>query len=235
MTKAFVASTIVAVLLFACAAEQGGDSLNGQGGGAANDPNAPAGGGTGDGHGTTGDPSQTGTGEVPGATPVPDLCKGATHVGFANIDFVNDRKPGEIGVNRRRVKPYSAFKTEFNRTLGVTPTNLATSEAAYGLIPARWYIEPNQGAVADYTTYNLAFTTCYDTMSAAKYGIMPDATTASTECAAMQRTIWQRTATPDETKACADFTLGLTDEPAARRRWAHACASIHAATGFTTY
>jgi len=234
MTRAFVASTIVAVLLFACAAEQGGDSLNDRGGSAA-DPNAPAGGGTGDGHGTTGDPTQDGTGTVPGVTTAPDLCKGEPHVGFANFDFTSDRKAGEIGINRRRVKPYSALKSEFNRTLGVTPTNLTVSEAAYGLIPARWYIEPNEGAVAVYTTYNLAFTTCYDTMTAAKYTQMPDATSAATECAAMQRTIWQRTATPDETKACADFTLGLTDEPAARRRWAHACASIHAATGFTTY
>jgi hypothetical protein len=50
----------------------------------------------------------------------------------------------------------------------------------------------------------------------------------------MQRKFWQRTATPDETKACADFTLGLT-EPVARRRWAHACASIMTSAGFTTY
>jgi hypothetical protein len=51
----------------------------------------------------------------------------------------------------------------------------------------------------------------------------------------MQRKFWQRTPAPDETQACADLTLGLTTEANPRRRWAHACASILTATGFTTY
>jgi hypothetical protein len=167
----------------------------------------------------------------------PGGCKeGAAHLGFANTDFATaGRNPGGIGIDRRRVKPYSALKSEFQRALGKVPTDLATSAAAFGDMPARWYSEPTSGAVSLYTMYTLAFTTCYDTMTDAKYTQMPTADSAAAECATMQRKIWQRSPTPDETKACADNAVGLTDESVARRRWAHACASIMTSTGFTTY
>jgi hypothetical protein len=234
MTKAFALSSIISLFVVACAAEQG--ELNGGPGGGGGDNGGMAGDGEnagGDGHGTTG--GEEGTGTVPGATPGANLCKGEPHIGFANLDFAADRKDGEVGINRRRVKPYSALSSEFQRTLGKVPTNLATSAAAYGEVPARWYVEPDQGAVAAYTTYQLAFATCYEQMTQPEYTMNPTATTAPAMCTTWQRKVWQRTATPDETKACADFVLGLTDEPLARRRWAHACASIHSAIGFTTY
>lgn len=228
MTRALIASTIVGLFLVACAAEDADSLGRGPGGNGENGENGENG----------GDPGQTPGGDdtVPGATPPIDACKGLPHVGFANIDFVADRKPGEVGVNRRRVKPFSALPSEFQRTLGVVPTALAANAAAYGQDPARWYSEPTAGAVSLYTTYNLSFTSCYDTMTDAKYTTAPTATTAATECAAMQRKFWQRTPTPDETKACADLAVtGLADEAVARRRWAHACASILTSVGFTTY
>jgi hypothetical protein len=231
MTRAFVASTIVALFVVACAADQG-DSLAGGPGGAnggdpSGDPNAPGGGNGG---------AAPGDGTGPGATPgAPGACTGVPHVGFANFDFTSDRKPGDVGTNRRRVKPYSALSSEFTRTLGSVPTDLAMSAPAYGDAPARWYIEPGGGAVAAYTTYQLAFATCYDTMTQPEYQALPTAATAPAMCSTWQRKVWQRTPTADETTACSDFVLGLTDEPLARRRWAHACASIHSATGFTTY
>lgn len=227
MTRAFLASTIVSFCLVACAAESS-DLTGGPRGGTTdpgqdpttdpNDPNAP--------------PTSTSTGPTP---PVPGACEASTHVGFAKTDFVADRKAGEIGVNRRRVKPYSALATEFQRTLGAVPAALATNVAAFGDAPPRWFQEPNEGAVSLYTTYTIAFTTCYETMTQPEFQVTPDATSAPAQCAKLQRKFWQRTATPDETQACADLTLGLTTEPLARRRWAHACASILSSSGFTTY
>lgn len=173
------------------------------------------------------------------ASPDPDQpvsCKeGAPHVGFANTDLVAGRGAGGIGIDRRRVKPYSALASEFQRALGKVPEELVANEAAFGVVPPRWYNEPTAGAVSLYTIYTLAFTTCYDTMVDVKYTQMPTVDSATVECAAMQRKIWQRSPTPDETKACADNTAGATDETDARRRWAHACASIMASAGFTTY
>lgn len=236
MTKAFVASSIISLFMVACAAEQG-DLTGGPGGGGGGENGGMAGDGEnagGDGHGNGGT-GEEGTGTVPGATPAADMCKGEPHIGFANLDFTSDRKAGEVGINRRRVKPYSALSSEFQRTLGKVPTNLATSVAAYGEVPARWFVEPDQGAVAAYTTYQLAFATCYEQMTQPEYTMNPTATTAPAMCSTWQRKVWQRTATPDEITACSDFVLGLTTEPLARRRWAHACASIHSATGFTTY
>ena len=227
--RALIATTIVSLFVVACAAEDPG-ALNGDRGG----PNGETGDTPGD---PNGDPNNPGTGTTPGADPTqPGVCKeGAPHPGFANVDFVGDRKPGAIGVDRRRVKPHSALRSEFQRALGAVPANLASSAAAFGDVPARWYSEPTAGAVSLYTTYTLAFTSCYDTMTAPAFAEAPTAASAPVECAKMQRKFWQRTATPDETKACADFTLGLTTEPVARRQWAHACASILTSAGFTTY
>jgi hypothetical protein len=166
----------------------------------------------------------------------PGNCKeGVAHPGFANVDFVADRKVGGLGVDRRRVKPYSALSVEFTRALGAVPARLSASESTYGQVPARWFNEPAAGAVSLYTTYSLAFTACYDSMSGATYAAAPTAETAGTECAKLQRKVWQRTATPEETQVCADFAVGLTSEPDARRRWAHMCASVMTSTGFTTY
>jgi hypothetical protein len=180
-------------------------------------------------------------GEQPPGPPVdptqPGNCAvGNPHVGFGNVDFAAGRVEGAIGADRRRVKPYTAIRTEFQRVLGSQPAAMAISGGAYGDVPARWYIEPTAGAVSLYTTYSLAFTGCYDTMTDAKYTTAPTAATADAECQAMQRKYWQRTGTPDEVKACSDLAVtGLTTEPVARRRWAHACASIMTSAGFTTY
>src|SRR6185436_8370488 len=84
--------SLVSLLVVACADE--GDSLTGglrsgnhSSGGSA-DPNDPNGGGAG--------------GSTPGADPTqPGTCKeGVPHVGFANQNFVEDRKPGAIGEDR---------------------------------------------------------------------------------------------------------------------------------------
>jgi hypothetical protein len=223
--RAIIATTILSCFVVACAAES--DSLTGGRG-----RGGPGAGGE-DGTGADG----TNPDGTPGADPTqPGSCaEGVPHPGFANTDFVGDRKPGAIGENRRRVKPYSALRTEFQRAIGTIPAGLNTSGAAYGDVPARWFAEPTAGAVSLFTTYTLAFTGCFDSMTAAQFTQQPTAQTASTECATMQRKIWQRSPTPDETKACADLAVGLTEETVARRKWAHACASIMTSAGFTTY
>ncbi len=224
MIRAFIASTIVAALMVGCTADP--DSLTG-GRGKGNT----AGGNAEDGTGPDGtDPNGEGDPTEPGT------CKeGVPHPGFAQADFVGDRKPGAIGVDRRRVKPFSALRTEFQRVLGTVPGVMNQSAAAFGDVPARWYSEPTAGAVSLNTTYSLAFTGCYETMTDPKYAQAPTADTATAECASLQRKAWMRSPTPEETTACSELVLGLTTETVARRRWAHACASVMAAAGFTTY
>lgn len=226
MTRALIASTIVALCMVGCSAD---DSNPGELAGQPQpDPGADPGANPG------APPAISGTAVL--HPPLPAACGEATpHVGFGMTDFVADRKPGDIGTNRRRVKPYSALGTEFKRALGVVPAGLAGSLAAYGDTPARWFSEPAEGAVSLYTTYSLAFTTCYDTMTAAPYATAPTATTAPAECAKLARKYWQRAPGADETKACSDLILGLATETNPRRQWAHGCASLLTSTGFTTY
>lgn len=214
LLRALATSTCIALLVIACDGPD--DSAE------ARRNNLPQGG---DAEGGSGDPTQPGS------------CKvGAPHVGFAGTDFVGKRQLGALGEERRRVKPYSALATEFKRTLGQVPTEMAGSIAAFGIVPARWYAEPGAGAVSVYTTYALAFSGCHDSMTDPTYAQAPTAVTAAAECARMQRKFWQRTPTPEETQECVD--LAVTDvvaEPVARRRWAHACASLLTAAGFTSY
>ncbi|MBS2011498.1 MAG: hypothetical protein JST00_01190 [Deltaproteobacteria bacterium] len=182
----------------------------------------------------------TGDGADPSTTPAdptqPGACEtGAAHVGFAGHDFVADRAVGGLGVDRRRIKPFSAMESEMKRALGAAPASLSASSAAFGDVPARWYAEPVAGAVSLYTTYSIAFTGCYDQMADAKYATAPTAASASAECATMQKKAWQRTPTPAETQACADLAVTKLASQEPRRRWAHACASVLTAAGFTSY
>lgn len=174
--------------------------------------------------------------QAPADPTQPGACAtGAPHVGFAGHDFVADRGVGGLGVDRRRIKPFSAMDSEMKRVLGAAPAALSASSAAFGEVPARWYAEPVAGAVSLYTTYSLAFTACYDSMTDAKYGAAPTAASASAECASLQRKAWQRTPTADETKACADLAATTLSSQEPRRRWAHACASVLTSAGFTSY
>lgn len=176
--------------------------------------------------------------ETPPSDPnEPGSCTlGGKHVGFAGEDFAASRTVGALGKDRRRVKPFSAMKTEIERVLGTSPATLQESAAAFGDVPARWYAEPVAGAVSLYTTATLVFTACYDSMTAAKYAQPPTAETATAECAALEAKAWLRAPTPDETKACADAaTTASASEPDARRRWARACASVMSSAGFISY
>ena len=149
-----------------------------------------------EGSGDPSDPSQPG-----------NCAEGAPHPGFAGHDFVSDRKPGALGDDRRRVKPFSALRTEVARSIGAAPASIAQSSAAFGDVPARWYAEPTAGAVSLYTTYGIAFTACYDAMTQGNYTQMPTAETAQAECARWQRKAWLRTPTADETRACVDLAV----------------------------
>jgi hypothetical protein len=231
MFKSLVACSILSLLVVACVAEDAGTLRNGPGGAAGvdgTDPTAP--GGTG---GAA--PGEAAPGTTPGAA-APGLCEGKPHIGFANVDFVADRKPGELGTNRRRVKPYSALRGEFQRAIGVVPPTLAVNAAAFGEAPARWYVEPVQGAVSLYTTYTLAFTSCFDSMTQAEFQVAPTVASATDQCTKLARKYWQRTPTTEEVTACAALAAtDLATEAVPRRRWAHACASLLSSTGFTTY
>ena len=98
------------------------------------------------------------------------------------------------------------------------PINLATSQAAFGQTPNRWYSEPQAGAVSLYSTYTMSFQACYDSMTAATYTTAPTAATAASECASMQRKYWQRTPTADEIKAIVDGKARFKKESKLRQK-----------------
>jgi len=219
--KTFHTVTTFALLALVACTSEGADELNP---GAV--PNGAA---------TTTPPGTTTT--PPGTTDPSTCTPGRNFTGMGGENLIGNRLVANAGVDRGRFKPYSALGGEFSRVLGTTPASLARAADTFGKPEARWYEEPSVGSVVLQTAYGVAYDGCLTyTESAPEYGAAPTAATASTQCAAMARKFWSRTASPDQIAACADVAVSgsasLTDS---RKRWAHACASVLTAAGFLTY
>jgi hypothetical protein len=190
-------------------------------------------------------PDDPGGGPGPGPAPTsttnpnpPEQCvTGASYVGFDGVKLEGTRVQAALGVDRGRVKPYSALVTEYPRVLGNTPASLAGAATTFGQPPARWYDEPVSGAVSLQTSLAVAFDGCLTlTATDAQYGSAPTTATAQASCAAMAKSFWSRTPTTAEIQSCVDVAVtGSAAETNARRRWAYACASVLNAAGFLTY
>jgi hypothetical protein len=197
------------------------------------DPNALRGKNNGDPNGQT-PPGEQPPGQDPND---PALCKSKEYAGFDNLRLDADRKAFKLGEDRGRVKPFGALQTEYARVLGAAPASLQGSGATFGQVPKNWYEEPEANAVALQTAYNIAFDGCLTfTATAPEFEKAPDATSAAAQCGAMARKFWSKTPGPQEIQACADVAVtGAAKEPAARRKWAYACASVLTSAGFLTY
>jgi hypothetical protein len=167
----------------------------------------------------------------------PALCKSREYVGFDKKALHSGREVIRLGMNRSRVKPYSALSSEYPRVLGNTPASLAAASATFAQPPARWYEEPQANAVAIQTAYNIAFDGCLGyTGSAPEFAAAPDPANAEALCGSMARKFWSKTPAPQELTACADVALkGAAGEPQSQRKWAYACASVLTSAGFLTY
>lgn len=177
-------------------------------------------------------------GNNPGNNPGPMSCDpGRTYVGFDGLPLQAGRPDGDIGIDRGRIKPYSALAGEYTRTIGKAPASLAGKASSFTTMPNRWYVEPISSAVTLYASLELAFDGCLDlTAMPAEFATAPDATRAATQCAAWANTFWNRAATQADIDAC--VKVAVTDsasENDARRRWAYTCASVLSAAGFLTY
>ncbi len=209
----------MACLVGACAAEDG-DHLSGQ-----NPPGGPV------------DPNVDPPGPKPPGPVDPATCGGKDFLGFDGKSLIGDRVVANVGVDRGRFKPYDALAAEYKRVLGNTPASLAGAADTFGKPEPRWYDEPQAGGVVLQTSYGIAFVGCLTyTETAAEYAAAPTTATATTQCTAMARTFWSRTASPDQIAACVDVAVkGSATEVSARKRWAYACASVLSSAGFLTY
>jgi hypothetical protein len=192
---------------------------------------------TGRGNITPGD-GQTDPGATPGGTDPGDpvLCTSRTYAGFDSTQLHADRLVARVGIDRSRIKPFSALSDEYTRVLGAAPATLAGSGPTFGQVPKNWYEEPQSNAVALQTAYSIAFDGCITYTAKPEFDATPDATNAPVQCSAMARKFWSKTPSPQEIQACVDVaTTGAAAEPQPRRKWAYACASVLTSAGFLTY
>lgn len=202
-------------------------------------PVTPAGGGSEEGGGSPANEVSSETPPEPAEPPpVANHCDfGKRYVGFAGTELEAGRVDNVPGIDRARLKPFSALGAEYRRVLGNTPALVSTMGSTFGQPPARWYVEPQASAITLYSAYRVAFQGCLTyTASPAKYASVPSSGTAATECAALAHGFWSRTATQEEIDACVKVaTVDTAKETDPRRRWAYACASVLTAAGFLTY
>ena len=213
-----ISMTAASVLLLACGADDS-DALQGRGnpaGGATDTPAA--------------NPDQPAAGD-------PALCGGREYLGYGATKLGDRRVVAKLGVNRGRVKPFGALKTELERVLGNKPASLATADATFAAAPPRWYAEATANAVALKTAYDIAFDGCLTYVATdPKLAQAPTVASAQDACAGMARKFWSKTAAPQEIAACVDVaTTGAASEPVVANKWAYACASVLTSTGFLTY
>jgi hypothetical protein len=187
--------------------------------------------------GTPGASSSGGPG-APG-TPAAEMCKGRSreYQGFGGGNLTGDRADEYAGLNRGRMKPFSALDGEYRRVVGHTPKALAESGATFGASAPRWFVEPEASAVSVATAFNLAFEAglaLADTDPA--LASPPTDTSAANFCSNLLRKAWSRAPIAADVDACkAAALVDSVKDPDAKRRWAYAAATVLSSAEFVTY
>jgi hypothetical protein len=164
---------------------------------------------------------------------------GSGYAGFMGTKLEEGRVKSNIGTDRARIKPYSALRAEYERVLGVAPSELDKAAASFGGgASPRYSAEPRASAIQVYAAFRLAFDGClsYVANNPELASQEPSKENASAECTSMARAFWSRKPTAEEVSACAE--VAVTDsqsEGTADRRWAYTCASLLTSAGFLSY
>lgn len=167
----------------------------------------------------------------------PARCVSRSYKGFGGVELTASRVIANANVDRGRMKPFSALRTEYTRVLGAAPATVEGAGPTFGQAAPRWYEEPRANSVALQTAYGIAFDGCLTfTASDADFAVSPDATTAAARCATLARKFWSRSPNAEEIATCVTAaTTGTAKEPDPRRKWAYACASVLTSAGFLSY
>jgi len=169
---------------------------------------------------------------------------GKQYTGFAGTMLEAGRVDQDMGIERARVKPYTALVGDYQRVLGNNPALVAQSATTFGQDPARWLTEPTSSAVTVYTAFRVAFQGCLavtTNTANTQYQTLPTNSTAASECAKWARKFWSRDANQAEIDSCVQIAMvetakeGTNTNPPANRRWGYTCASVLTAAGFMTY
>jgi hypothetical protein len=172
----------------------------------------------------------------------PACAYNKSYVGFAGATLQagrimpNGDGSEPMGENRDRVKPVGALAGEYARVLGSTPSTLADVTNSYGLVPPRWFQEPEANAVSLYSSMRVAYMGCISYTTGSQYSMAPTVANAPALCAAFEKKFWSRDPDSDEINNCVNLAVnGTTDEPDPNMRWAVTCASVLSSADFLTF
>ncbi|MBX3226088.1 MAG: hypothetical protein KIT84_29065 [Labilithrix sp.] len=163
---------------------------------------------------------------------------GKPHLGLGGVDVAARPNEDVPAGDRARMKPFSALVTDYRRVLGAenVPASLNGAASTFGVASERWFLEPIASAVYVNAAFDVGFEGCNNlTKKDARFATMPTKDTARAACEEWTRKFWSRAATPEQLDACVAVALETTSETVPPRRWAYACASVLAATGFLTF
>src|SRR6185436_12997894 len=121
--------------------------------------------------------------------------------------------------DRYQLKEYAIYSTELTRAIGVVPTKITNQGTTFNAPPVRWDIPQELAAPSMNTFFNAAFEGCLTyTGTATNYAANPTATTAQTECAAMQKKFWMKIPSAADTTSCVNFATSAANNDANPRR-----------------
>lgn len=162
--------------------------------------------------------------------------QGRSYVGFDNNKLEETRVNEAGGINRARIKPYSAMSGEYTRVLGAAPASLGASASSFDDPPARWYSEAALSGVSLNTSFAIAFDGCVAQTAGSSFAAAPTPDAATKYCTETMRKAWSQSGSPDEISSCVDLaTTKLSSETDPHRQWAYVCASILSSTHFLTF
>ena len=165
-----------------------------------------------------------------------DKPAGRSYTGFDGNKLEDSRVDEATGVNRARIKPYSAMGGEYARVLGAAPDSLASSASSFDDPPVRWYAEASLSGVSLNASFSIAFDACLTQTAGATFAAAPTPDTATTYCTETMRKTWSQSGSPDEISGCVDLaTTKLSSETDPHKQWAYVCSSILSSTHFLTF
>lgn len=154
-----------------------------------------------------------------------------------------DRDEAPAVNNVLRLKPYTALLGDYRRIFGRPPSAAIDAASTFGVVPARWYSEPQAGAVSLHTAHRIAFAGCLSLMpSHEAWAAMPTRESAATQCAEWGLEFWGHRPDREQNKTCvsfltndAQFANATPPVTAPGERWAAGCAMMLTTAEFLSY
>lgn len=189
-------------------------------------------------------------GGAPDAGPVPAATAaracGIVPKAYTGLDgklLARDRDETPSSQDIMRIKPFTALLGDYRRIFGTPPRAAFDAASTFGVVPPRWFAEPQAGAISLFAAHRIAFAGCVSLMpSHEAWATMPSEEEARSQCTQWGREFWGHPPDTAQRETCVKFVTndalfsGATPPVTnAGERWAAGCAMMLTTEEFLSY